>query len=1031
MPTVSVLIPAYKPEHLQLAIASAREQTYQDIEILVGDDTADAKLRPIVEAQAKEDARVKYFHNGFGNGQDNSRALWNLAQGKYIKWLFDDDILMPGSVESLLLALQGHPGTVMAFHERVYIDTNNNVINTPPALIEAGECALLDRRFLANNMVARRDNFIGEPSNIMIDRTSFDDLDDVYDYQKRRLIYLTDVAMYLNCAEHAPLVLVGGYLSGFRRHPGQASNADSPILSAGHFEWELLLRGEVSLGNVDKSVLPSAADAFRNIYSRFVPRFPELVPLLTGVDELYAMPDDPFGSPVYQKNLTNACATVWERFYKQRNIVSPPLTQRALETRAPINTATARKYEIVQKMHQYYRDAFTSDYIFPDCGQLPIDFLRAAIGSHETTRVIEGLLSVQTGLPPNKDIALKLMLVSISQTNMARDRVQKGLQTRLPQPLIDSIKSGLLRVLQLDANQQFIVIAAQLLFCLGEIENMFTLVNSNPSLIERSPTLQKILALTYTFSGEHDLAASLLAPLVAQDRHSLIYLMAMTCHYKQGRLPASPIDFASLHSQCNVAAPPELIWVLVGEATERSVPTAIIACDDAYFFKHALSLIYSLHATNRGALLVHVHLYAPNPSTIATLASLRDQLPELKISATKEEGNWNKDSARVHFACNRFVIASQLLQHFNTPVMVIDADCLFRKNWAEWTEAKGLRGEVIFCDAPYTPFWESIPAGLLYLAPTPAAKHYISEVARFIQHNLVTGKHVWYLDQVALAACFERVLEPSAKRVYQSDADLIDIRHREEALAWVVTTIKNTNGLYSQYKADLLAQYGSIPFSEPNDAFRILGEQQDPVYFLQVGAMDGKSFDPIYPYVTQYGWRGILIEPLPDMMARLKQNYAGAQGLVFENVAISDKEEERPLYRIPVESIVKYNLEDWLKGMSTFSDTKLKDYQQYVVAQPVSCLPLSKVLDKHKLPRVDMFQIDTEGFDYHVFKQFDFSRYRPKVINMEIVNLKQEDIDALHQALLRHRYVYFHHDMDLIALDIDFLNPRLAQQFRA
>ncbi|MDE2600349.1 MAG: glycosyltransferase [Rhodocyclaceae bacterium] len=318
MPTVSVLIPAYKPEHLQLAIASAREQTYQDIEILVGDDTADAKLRPIVEAQAKEDARVKYFHHGFGNGQHNSKALWNLAQGKYVKWLFDDDVLMPGSVESLLLALQSHPGTVMAFHERVYIDTNNNVINTPPALIGAGECALLDRRFLASNMVARRDNFIGEPSNIMIDRTSFDDLDDVYDYQKRRLIYLTDVAMYLNCAEHAPLVLVGGYLSGFRRHPGQASNADSPIVSAGHFEWELLLRGEVSLGNLDKSVLPAAADAFRSIYARFVLRFPELAPLMAGLDELDAMPDDPFGSPDYQKNLAIACAMVWERFHATR-----------------------------------------------------------------------------------------------------------------------------------------------------------------------------------------------------------------------------------------------------------------------------------------------------------------------------------------------------------------------------------------------------------------------------------------------------------------------------------------------------------------------------------------------------------------------------------------------------------------------------------------------------------------------------------------------------------------------------------------
>jgi glycosyltransferase involved in cell wall biosynthesis len=318
MPTVSILIPAYKPEYLQLAIASAREQTFQDIEILVGDDTADGKLRPIVEEQARLDARVKYIHHGFGNGYKNFSQLWMKAQGRYIKWLCDDDMLMSGSVESLLLALQGHPGSVMAFHERVFIDANSNVINTPPSLIAAGECALLDRQFLATAMVARRDNFIGEPSNIMVDRELFGNFEQAFDYQSYRMIFLADVAVYLNCAERAPLVLVGGYLSGLRRHSGQASDAGSPILSAGHFEWELLLRGEVSLGNIDKSVLPTAANTFHSIYAKYVERFPELTPLMEGLAELNAMPDDPFGSLSYRKNLESACAAVWERFYAMR-----------------------------------------------------------------------------------------------------------------------------------------------------------------------------------------------------------------------------------------------------------------------------------------------------------------------------------------------------------------------------------------------------------------------------------------------------------------------------------------------------------------------------------------------------------------------------------------------------------------------------------------------------------------------------------------------------------------------------------------
>lgn len=318
MPNVSILIPAYKPEYLELAISSAMEQTYRDVEILVGDDTPDGKLRPIVEALIERDARIRYLHHGFVNGYRNGFALWEQAKGRYIKWLFDDDVLMPTSVETLLLALQGHPGAALAFHERVFIDGNNNVIQTPPPLLETGECALLDRQFLASHMVAERKNFIGEPTNTMIDREVFGSLDHAYDYQNHRLIYLSDVATYLNCAERGPIVAVGGYLSGFRRHPGQNSNSDSPVLSAGYFEWELLLRGEVSQGRLDKDLLPAAARTFRSLYANHKKRFPELDAFLEGLGELDSAPADPLHSPAFVANLERANAMVWERFHAQR-----------------------------------------------------------------------------------------------------------------------------------------------------------------------------------------------------------------------------------------------------------------------------------------------------------------------------------------------------------------------------------------------------------------------------------------------------------------------------------------------------------------------------------------------------------------------------------------------------------------------------------------------------------------------------------------------------------------------------------------
>jgi glycosyltransferase involved in cell wall biosynthesis len=77
MALVSILIPAYKARYLREAIVSALGQTLQDIEILVGDDTANADLASLVASF--RDPRIHYFHHGFQKGTLNFQALWRRA----------------------------------------------------------------------------------------------------------------------------------------------------------------------------------------------------------------------------------------------------------------------------------------------------------------------------------------------------------------------------------------------------------------------------------------------------------------------------------------------------------------------------------------------------------------------------------------------------------------------------------------------------------------------------------------------------------------------------------------------------------------------------------------------------------------------------------------------------------------------------------------------------------------------------------------------------------------------------------------
>src|SRR5262245_33603946 len=61
-------------------------------------------------------------------------------------------------------------------------------------------------------------------------------------------------------------------------------------------------------------------------------------------------------------------------------------------------------------------------------------------------------------------------------------------------------------------------------------------------------------------------------------------------------------------------------------------------------------------------------------------------------------------------------------------------------------------------------------------------------------------------------------------------------------------------------------------------------------FFIQIGANDGVTSDPIRKYILNYHWRGILVEPQPDIFRALVANYDGETQLIFENVAIAPED---------------------------------------------------------------------------------------------------------------------------------------------
>ncbi len=210
-----------------------------------------------------------------------------------------------------------------------------------------------------------------------------------------------------------------------------------------------------------------------------------------------------------------------------------------------------------------------------------------------------------------------------------------------------------------------------------------------------------------------------------------------------------------------------------------------------------------------------------------------------------------------------------------------------------------------------------------------------------------------------------------------------------------------------------------------NPLLNQLSHHKKKIFFVQVGACDGVLHDPLRSFILRYDWHGILVEPLPDLFAKLQENYSGKEGLIFENVAIAESEGTATLNRVDPGKLEAFP--EWAAGCATFiknskNIASLPELKDHLITEEVQTIALNTLLEKHKVEHIDMLQIDTEGYDYKVLSQLDFTRYKPLVINMEYVHLSDEEKMSTCALLNEHGYAYKTHHLDLLAAQKAFLD---------
>jgi FkbM family methyltransferase len=187
---------------------------------------------------------------------------------------------------------------------------------------------------------------------------------------------------------------------------------------------------------------------------------------------------------------------------------------------------------------------------------------------------------------------------------------------------------------------------------------------------------------------------------------------------------------------------------------------------------------------------------------------------------------------------------------------------------------------------------------------------------------------------------------------------------------------------------------------------RHMHERGPECVFIQVGAYDGVSTDPLHKYIAACGWRGVMLEPQPRPVERLRQLYAEHDRIVVLEAAVDAERGARSLYAVECDE-----LPAWAGGMASFDRAHIvkHDYLIPGIAAKirelkVDCITFADVLDQLPEDRLDLLQIDAEGADGYLLSLFPFERLKPAIVQWEIKNLSRAQQEAALDLLCGHGY---------------------------
>ncbi|HLF51219.1 glycosyltransferase family 2 protein [Flavobacterium sp.] len=237
MPLISVCLPVYNGEnYLKEALASLSKQTYTNIELIVSDDNSKDRSLSLINEFSKNVHFPVYIYNHLPNSIGGN---WNncieKANGEYIKFLFQDDVLEPTCIEEMVRVYNTYPNAGLITCKRNFIVEENSNNEATYKWIDtfgdlqmnicenSGSITVLNKKMFSNIEFLKSPlNKIGEPTTVLFKKEIVKKIG-LFDTQLKQIL---DYEYWYRILKIKDIIVINKPLVKFRIHQEQETNVN-------------------------------------------------------------------------------------------------------------------------------------------------------------------------------------------------------------------------------------------------------------------------------------------------------------------------------------------------------------------------------------------------------------------------------------------------------------------------------------------------------------------------------------------------------------------------------------------------------------------------------------------------------------------------------------------------------------------------------------------------------------------------------------------------------------------------------------